>query len=147
MPNLVASDDVVAPAAERPPEQLLAGARAVGVRGVEQGDAGVEGGVDDRLRLLGVDAGAEGVGAEADGGDHQAAVAEGTVGHVAHEGKVAGLSSEWHGSAHLELHDHLVEGVVLHVHDAGLPDREPLGARALVEVDLLLRGGVHVDLA
>src|SRR4051812_27439309 len=50
------------------------------------------------------------------------------------------------GLAHLELHDHLVQGVVLHVDDAGLLDRELLRARALGERDLLLGSRVHVDL-
>jgi hypothetical protein len=64
IPNLVASTTFVAPASEAPAEQLLAGSQAVGVRGVEEGDAHVEGRVDDRLRLPRVDAGPEGVGPE-----------------------------------------------------------------------------------
>ena len=70
--------------AERPAEQLLARADAVGVRGVEERDAGVQRGIDHPLGLLGVDPGAERVGAEPDGGHHQPAGPEGAVGHVAH---------------------------------------------------------------
>src|SRR4051794_11397299 len=82
--------DVVAALAQRRAEDLLTGAATVGVRGVEQGDARVESGVDDGPALLRVDAGAEGVRAQPDRGHHEAAAAERAVGHVGHGAKLAG---------------------------------------------------------
>jgi hypothetical protein len=54
---------------------------AVHVGGVEQGDPGVEGGVDDGLRAVLVEAGAEVVAADADDGDGRAAFAQRAIPH------------------------------------------------------------------
>ena len=64
--ELRGDERLVAAGAERAPEVLLAQGAAVDVGGVEQRDAGVERGVDDRLRRRLVDAATEVVAAEAD---------------------------------------------------------------------------------
>ena len=69
VPNFVASTTRSRRPCERPAEQLLAAAAvAVDVRGVEERDARVERGVDDRARRLLVDPPAEVVAAEPDDG-------------------------------------------------------------------------------
>ena len=77
-------DHVAATAPQRPAQQLFARPRAIGVGGVEEGDPCIECGVDDGPGLVGVDPGAEGVAAEADDGDHQAAAAQWAEAHLAH---------------------------------------------------------------
>ena len=57
---------------------------AVDVGGVEQIDAGVERGIDDRLGPLSVHPSAEVVAADADHGDHQAGRAEPAKTHICH---------------------------------------------------------------
>ena len=66
-------DDVGAPRAECPPEELLRPAAAVEVRGVEVVDAGVQRRVDDGTRGVLVDAHPEVVAPEAHDGDVEGA--------------------------------------------------------------------------
>ena len=58
--------DVIAPATQRAPEERLAEAVAIDVRGVEERHLGVQRGVDDGTRRVLVDAAPEVVAAEAD---------------------------------------------------------------------------------
>ena len=76
IPNLVASTTSLRLGAEGLAQVLLGEALAVDVGGVEQRDAGVERGVDDRQGLVCVDATAEVVAPEADDRDGQTGVAE-----------------------------------------------------------------------
>jgi hypothetical protein len=58
---------------------------AVDVGGVEQGDAGVERGVDDLAGAVGVQFAAEVVASDADDGDDQARGAQPPVAHLTHD--------------------------------------------------------------
>ena len=62
---------------------------AVDVGGVEQRDALVERGVDHRAGAVQVAAGAPTLLPQADDGDHEPGVAEGSVSHVAHRAIMA----------------------------------------------------------
>ncbi len=79
--DLGGQHDLVATARDGPADQLLGHPVAVGVGGVDQVDAPVEGGVDDGHALVGVGArGGEGHGAEPEGRDLGPAGAETTTG-------------------------------------------------------------------
>ena len=99
MPELRRDDDLVAAPAQRPAEQRLAEAvlAAVHVGGIDEGDARVECGGDDRrralLRLGGGAGAAEVVAAEADRRHAEAGAAEGSVfesGHPLSLGRARG---------------------------------------------------------
>src|SRR5205823_2497239 len=90
-------DDVVAPAAgERLAHDLFGLALRVDVGGVDEGDAGVEPGVDDadRLVVVGVAPGAEHHGSEAELADRHAGPAEEVLLH----GQASWLAG-WAGSS------------------------------------------------
>jgi hypothetical protein len=79
--------DLVAAALERGAQTFLGGTArgAVDVGGVEQGDAGVERGVDDLAGAVGVQFAAEVVASDADHGDDQARGAQPPVAHLTHD--------------------------------------------------------------